>query len=309
MRLPEARAGTRRRRLYRHSFVMSIQLTVGPIAGSLKSMQDLVFLKLGGSVLTDKTRPEVLDEGTLARVAGACAEVLRTSGAPRLLLGHGGGSFGHHWAQHYGTHLGVHDDRGWEGVVRVADAMSRLNREVVGCLLEAGVRAVSMQPSASAIADGRTLAEMAIGPLQMLLEAGLVPVVYGDVIVDRQEGAMIASTEMIFGYLARHLHPRRIVLVGEAGVFTADPHNDPSAERIPVVDDTTIRNVLRQTAGSHGVDVTGGMASKVRTMWDLVRASNGLDVLLVGPEPSMIMRALRGEMPVDGTVIRRAAIY
>jgi isopentenyl phosphate kinase len=267
-------------------------------------MQDLVFLKLGGSVLTDKTRPEALDEVTLRRVVQALAEALSSPGAPRLLLGHGAGSFGHHWAQQYQTHLGIRDDRGWEGVTRVADAMSRLNRGVVGHLLEAGVRAVSVAPSASAVTEAGTLVEMALEPLRMLLAGGLVPVVHGDVIVDRRQGAAIASTEQIFAFLAQRLRPRRIVLVGEAGVFTADPHHEPTAERIPVIDSTNIVQVLGLASGSHGVDVTGGMASKVRTMWNLVSILDGLEVLLVGPEPAAVARALHGDAS-EGTVIRR----
>jgi isopentenyl phosphate kinase len=268
-------------------------------------MQDLVFLKLGGSVLTDKTRPEALATDTLARVARTLAESLAQPGAPRLLLGHGAGSFGHHWAQQYQTHLGVSDARGWEGVTRVSDAMGRLNRDVVGHLLAAGVRAVSVQPSASAVMEARALVEMAQAPIAMYLEGGLVPVVHGDVIVDRRQGAAIASTEMIFAFLARGLHPRRVVLVGETGVYTADPHRDPSAERIPLIDDANIDQVLGQATGSHGVDVTGGMASKVRTMWDLVCAIEGLDVLLIGPDPAAIAAAIHGDAST-GTIIRRS---
>lgn len=276
------------------------------IAASLWCMQDLVFLKLGGSVLTDKTRPEALDEGTLTRTAQALAQALAQPGAPRLLLGHGAGSFGHHWAQLYQTHRGVTDERGWEGVTRVSDAMGRLNRDVVGHLLAAGVRAVSVQPSASAVTEAGTLVEMALVPLTMFLAGGLVPVVHGDVIADRRQGAAITSTETIFAFLARGLHPRRIVLVGEVGVFTADPHRDPTAVRIPLIDDSNIDRVLAQATGSHGVDVTGGMASKVRTMWDLVCVLDGLDVLLVGPEPAAIAGALLGDASM-GTMIRRSA--
>lgn len=270
-------------------------------------MQDLVFLKLGGSVLTDKTRPEALNQATLQHVALSIAAALALPGAPRLLLGHGAGSFGHHWAQQYQTHLGVYDDRGWEGVTQVSDAMGRLNRDVVSHLLAAGIRAISAPPSASAVTEAGVLVEMALEPLRMLLAAGLVPVVHGDVIVDRRQGAAIASTETIFAFLARGLRPRRIVLVGEVGVFTADPHRDPSAQRIPLIDDTNIVQVLGQASGSHGVDVTGGMASKVRTMWDLVCALDGLDVLLVGPEPAAVAGALHGDASM-GTMIRRSAL-
>ncbi len=268
-------------------------------------MYDLVFLKLGGSVITDKTRPEVLDETVLAQIARVVAATLRSVPAPRILICHGGGSFGHHWANLYQTHLGVHDAQGWAGVTKVADAMSRLNRDVVRHLIAADVPAMSMQPSASAITVNRQLAGISIDPLSALLNAGVVPVLYGDVAVDRQQGAAIISTETIFSYLAPILRPRRIVLVGERGVFTADPRRDPTARRIPVIDETNVERVLGQTTGSHGVDVTGGMATKVETMWKLVSSLDGLDVQLIGPDPAAIAWAIRGDVMAVGTLIRR----
>src|ERR671932_1189240 len=270
-------------------------------------MHELVFLKLGGSVITDKTRPEVLDEAVLGQIAQVIAATLHTNPALRILIGHGGGSFGHHWANLYQTHQGVRDDRGWEGVVKVADAMGRLNRDVVRALITAGVPAMSVQPSASAITAHRRLDHMSIEALGALLHAGVVPIVYGDVAVDREQGAAIISTETIFAYLTPLLHPRRIVLVGERAVFTADPRRDPRAERIPVIDETNIEQVLGQTTGSHAVDVTGGMATKVETMWHLVSISQGLEVQLVGPDPVEVGRVLRAGSSRIGTLIRRQA--
>lgn len=270
-------------------------------------MCDLVFLKLGGSAITDKTRPEALDEPVLRRIAAVVAATMQARPAPRLLIGHGGGSFGHHWANLYQTHMGVHDAQGWEGVVRVQDAMSRLCREVVRYLLDAGVPAMSIQPSASAITVSRSLAGMSVDPIVYLLNAGVVPVLHGDVALDRAQGAAIISTETVFAYLAPILRPRRIVLVGEHAVFTADPHRSAEAVRIPVVDDSNIEAVLGQAGASHGVDVTGGMASKVAAMWKLVLAVPGLDVQLVGPDPVAVAWALRGDVSSVGTIIRRAA--
>lgn len=270
-------------------------------------MHDLVFLKLGGSAITDKTRPEVLDEAVLGQIAQVIAATLHSNPALRLLIGHGGGSFGHHWANLYQTHRGVRDDRGWEGVVKVADAMGRLNRDVVRHLIAAGVPAMSLQPSASAMTAHRRLERMSIDPLAALLRAGVVPVLYGDVAVDREQGAAIISTETIFAFLAPILRPRRIVLAGEQAVFTADPRRDPAAVPIPVIDETNIEQVLGQTTGSHAVDVTGGMATKVQTMWHLVSTSQGLEVQLVGPDPIEVGRALRADLPAAGTLMRRQA--
>jgi isopentenyl phosphate kinase len=132
-----------------------------------------------------------------------------------------------------------------------------------------------------------------------------VPVIHGDVAFDTAQGTAIVSTEQLLEQLARTaaLRPDRIVLVGEAGVYTADPRADPHAERIARIDATNIAAVLRGTGGSHGVDVTGGMRSKVELIWRLVTAAPGLSVQLIGPAPGLLTRALLGTATGEGTLI------
>ncbi len=263
-----------------------------------------VFAKLGGSVLTDKTAPESINHALLRAVAEAIAAVLQQHPSLQLVIGHGGGSFGHYWAAKYRTHEGAHTHQGWHGVARVADAMGRLNRLVVAALLDADVNAINVQPSAGALAHGRALRYWDIAVIEHMLVERLVPVVHGDVVLDTAQGAAIASTETLFSYLAPRLRPQRIVLVGEAGVFTTDPRRDPQAQRIPTITSANIDQVLGYLGGSHGTDVTGGMATKVRDMWRLVRTVPGLQVQLVGTEQVTIHHALLGEPVVEGTLIK-----
>lgn len=269
-----------------------------------RSNVERIFVKLGGSVLTDKTAPESVDHGVLAHVAESIAGVIKQRPALQLVVGHGGGSFGHHWAATYRTAEGVHDRQGWHGAARVADAQGRLNRLVVAALLAAGVHAIGVQPSASALAHARTLQQWETATIERMLAAGLVPVVYGDVVLDTAQGAAIVSTETLFGYLAPRLSPQRIVLLGEAGVFTADPRRDSHAQRIHRITGANIDEVLGFLGGSHGTDVTGGMATKVRDMWRVVQAVPGLEVHLIGTEPHTVQRALLGEAVADGTLIK-----
>jgi isopentenyl phosphate kinase len=264
-----------------------------------------IFVKLGGSVLTDKTRPEAVDAAALAETTRALAAFAQETGG-RLLIGHGGGSFGHYWAERYATHQGAHDATEWYGFARVLDAMGRLNRMVVGALLEAGLPAVGVQPSASALAAAGRLEALDHMTLERMLAAGLTPVIYGDGVLDREQGAAIASTEQLFGFLAPRLRPIRIVLIGESGVWTADPRRDPAATRIPLITGANIATVLTQTGASHGTDVTGGMAAKVAAMWELVQQTPGLEIRLVGIEPGAIRSALEGIPAESGTTLRLA---
>jgi len=147
---------------------------------------------------------------------------------------------------------------------------------------------------------------MATEPIDLTLRYGLAPLVYGDVALDKMRGCTIISTEQIFAYLADHLDPARIILAGQVeGVFTADPLRDESAQLIPEISRQNFDQVEHKLAGSHGVDVTGGMLTKVRIMHALVQERPGLKVQLIsGRQPGLIRRALLEPDLEEGTTIR-----
>ncbi len=266
-------------------------------------MAELAFLKLGGSVITDKETPFAAREDVVRRLAREILEALHRRPEMRLVVGHGSGSFGHMVAHRYRTHEGWRDATSWRGFVETADAAAQLNRLVVRWLLEEGVSAVSFQPSASAVCRGGRLCRMALGPLRRALGAGLVPVVYGDVAMDEEKGFTIISTEQIFAWLARHLRPVRIVLAGIVdGVYERDPLRDPTARHIARITPDQWVEVSAALGASHAVDVTGGMLSKVRAMVELVAYDRALQVSIVsGAVAGHVRDALLGE--AVGTVI------
>jgi hypothetical protein len=59
-------------------------------------MTELVFLKLGGSLITDKTQPYKVRLDKLTTLAKEIHSALSSPRNLRLVLGHGSGSFGHY---------------------------------------------------------------------------------------------------------------------------------------------------------------------------------------------------------------------
>ena len=197
-------------------------------------MNELVFLKLGGSLITDKSREATAREEVIRQAAQEIRSALAARPDLRLLMGHGSGSFGHFVAQRHGLLEGGPPN--WWGYAETGAAAARLNRLVTDVFLGADVPVVSIQPSASAHCCDGELVSMATEPIELMLRHGLVPLVYGDVALDEVRGCTIISTEQIFAHLAEHLEPARIVLAGQvAGVFTADPLRDASAQLIPEI--------------------------------------------------------------------------
>ena len=264
------------------------------------------FIKFGGSVITDKRTPEAPDVATIQMLARAIATAQSVAPQTRLLLSHGSGSYGHVAAARYGIHQGLAPDADWFGYAVTSGAASRLNRIVVDALLSVGVPALTLQPSTTCETQDGAVVSWDTMHIKTALSHRLTPVIHGDVAIDRRQGCSIASTEMLLQWLTTipELAPERIILVGESAVYTADPHANPDAVRIPLITQATIAQVLGGASGSHGVDVTGGMASKLRLMWSLVSHNPQLDVVFIRPDAALLIRAILRQDLSEGTVMQ-----
>ena len=70
-------------------------------------MSKLIFLKLGGSLITDKERPRTPRLDTLRDLSTQIAAARARDPNLLLLIGHGSGSFGHVVAKKYATRDGL----------------------------------------------------------------------------------------------------------------------------------------------------------------------------------------------------------
>jgi isopentenyl phosphate kinase len=258
----------------------------------------LTFLKLGGSLITDKHTPRTPRPGVLARLMAEMAEARAARPDLQIVLGHGSGSYGHVEAKKYGTRAGVRTPEGWRGFAEVQHAAGLLNHLVADAAHAAGLPIVNFPPSASARCHNGVIETMALDPIRAALGHDLIPLVFGDVALDDIRGGTIVSTEDVFRYLAVHLKPERILLAGsDAGVLTHWPDGD-------VIPEITSAEALSGLTGSHAADVTGGMAGKVREMLALARDLPGVEIrIFSGEAVGLVRAALTGEA-TPGTLIR-----
>ena len=264
-----------------------------------------VFVKLGGSVITDKQRPSTPRPDLIKRLASELKAALEVRPELRVVLGHGSGSFGHVVGARYNVRRGMADDENWWGYAATGAAAARLNRIVADTFLASGVPVLTIQPSASARCQGGRVVDMDVRPICEALRHRLVPLVHGDVAFDGEQGCTIVSTEQVFAYLAHYVRPARIVMVGEVdGVYDDDPLVNPNALRIPRITPESFGDLESQLGSSHGVDVTGGMLAKVREMVDLVAQGYTERVHLVsGRHEGALTRVLVDAALEEGTLI------
>ncbi len=256
----------------------------------------LVFLKLGGSLITEKDRPFTPRPEKLDELAAQIAAARRERPDLRLVLGHGSGSFGHAAAQHYRFRSRAETADDWRGFAEIWYQAATLNRLVIEALHRADLPVIAFPPVASVSTHEGKIFIWDLYYLQAALEAGLIPVIYGDVVFDQALGGVIVSTETLFAYLARALKPERILLAGqEEGIWENFPQR---ASLIKEITPQTFPAQRVHVGGSAGTDVTGGMRSKVEQMLKLVQEIPSLQIVIFsGETPDNVRHALLGEMP------------
>lgn len=251
----------------------------------------LTFIKLGGSLITDKRLESSFRAEVMTRIAREIVAAHLQTPEQQLIIGHGSGSFGHVVAKRYDTIAGVNTPEAWRGFAEVAASAAALNTLVTATLRDAGLPVIRFQPSASAIADRGHIISLALDPVRRAYTQGLIPLIYGDVAFDDTLGGTIISTETVFTYLAMNLPVNTILLVGEVpGVY------DVNGMVISEITPDSLDSVREALGESRGTDVTGGMLTKVSDMVGLVERFPAIRVRIIdGTAEDTVVRALRHE--------------
>lgn len=259
---------------------------------------DLIFLKLGGSLITDKAQPEAALLEVIFTLLSDLKCYLDNNPGQKILLGHGSGSFGHHAAAKFNTRFGVRTKAEWLGFRQVWESARKLNQIVLDIGKQANLKLISFPPSAGLLSREGNVKSWNIEPIEHALDNGLMPLVYGDVVFDEALGGTIFSTEELFAHLATILKPNRILLAGkEAAVFADYPKNQQPIKHISRTE--SLESYLQ---ASQNQDVTGGMRSKVAEMQAICLANPGISIeIFHASQPGELFEALKGSH--SGTII------
>jgi isopentenyl phosphate kinase len=259
-----------------------------------------VVLKLGGSVITAKDKPFTANKRAIARLS---AEIKQAE-VDSLVVVHGGGSFGHPVAKEYNINKGYRGKSQIIGFSETHQAMTALNRMVLSSLINHGIPAMEVQPSSCVVTKSGRIEVMETRPLTKLLQLGLVPVLYGDVVVDSERGFAILSGDQLVSVLAIKLDADRIVIgVDVDGLYTADPKTSLSAYLIEQMTLQELKRLQNKLEKAYVTDVTGGMFGKVVELASAVE--QGVEATIVNAaKPNNIYKALKGEAVV-GTIVER----
>jgi len=177
-----------------------------------------------------------------------------------------------------------------------------INRIVMDILVNEGLSAISFRPLSMIMASKGKTASVFFKTLEEALKQGLIPVVYGDVILDEKWKSTIYSGETTLNNIALYLKAKgfvinKIIEVGE----TNGVYNDKK-ETIDKISQASWQKIKQFVFTANRADVTGGMTHKISEA--LAIAKNGIKTLIInGNIENELSNAIVGKT-VKGTVIK-----
>jgi isopentenyl phosphate kinase len=264
------------------------------------SERRLVVLKIGGSVITDKSGELVAKTQEIDRLA----KEIHEANLPNLIVIHGGGSFGHPFAERYAIKDGYKEESQKIGFSETHHFMTVLNGLFMDSLILHQVPAVSVTPSSCMITEKGRIKEFEDAPLVTLLRMGFTPVLYGDTVFDTSLGFTVLSGDQLVSAIAIRFNAGRIVIgVDEDGVYTADPKLEKTAKMLEHLTLEELKKFQSKLGKPTACDVTGGMLGKLAELIPAVEKE--IPVTIVNAtKPGFVCRVLDGEM-VKGTRIEK----
>lgn len=263
-------------------------------------MKHLVFLKLGGSLITDKTKPSYFIRDNVENVAKQINKALIKKDFS-LIIGTGTGSFGHYYAIKYLATEPIKTDLQHKGVCIIHDSVAFLNHLVITALINNNIHAFSVSPSSFISSNKSRITKYNKGIINKFLEKKFIPVLFGDMIIDSKYGAVVMSTEKLLSNLSLLFKKEyESISIIHAGI--TDGVIDNAGKTVNRINVKNYNKVKRSIFKTQGFDVTGGMNHKLQIGMNLVK--NGIKtIILNGLSSDALYKTLMGEQINTSTVI------
>ena len=233
----------------------------------------MFLVKLGGSIITDKTKQYVFKQKITTRLA----QEIQKAGK-KLIIVHGAGSFGHILAKQYQLNEGYQKKQQLAGFSQTQTMVQQLNTSVLTILQKNNIPAVSIPPHAVLTLKNHQPARIDLQVFESYLDQGFIPVTFGDVVLDEKLGFSICSGDLMVQILAAHFMPEKVIFVlDEDGLYTGNPKSDKNAT---FIERATIRDLEQfSTDPNIYADVTQGMKGKLDTIKNISQL--GIETILV----------------------------
>lgn len=227
------------------------------------------IIKIGGASITDKNQFECVNLENIDFIVN-----LFRNNYENLILIHGAGSFGHHQAKEFRLNQGYQNTDDFKkchlAVCDTRRSLGRLQQYLLNAFLHANIPVVCISPFHFLTSNQFELTndnyQALYQHIEYVLQQGFVPLLHGDVILDRKVHWRILSGDDLLLKLAEYFHPRQcLFLTSVPGIL----RSDGSIIEEFILDENQFNSI--ESHSSTTIDVTGSMQNKVSIASEIVR--------------------------------------
>lgn len=251
-------------------------------------MNPLYILKIGGSIATFKNRAGASVRTKLLKSIARALKHAQQKKNFDLILVHGAGSVGHQIAHRYHLKEGTGNNKTkWHAALQTRVMTQKLNSAIAEIFISEGLRVVPTQTASLVIQKDGAITSFEAETTSEALKQNCIPLLYGDMVFDVNLGMSICSGDALAPYLAKKFRAQKILFATDVdGIFDKDPYEFKNAK---LIENINIKEIGKkqdiELKGSHNLDVTGGLAGKIKkitqkhdTALQSIEIFNGLEV-------------------------------
>ncbi|MEM2963477.1 MAG: isopentenyl phosphate kinase [Candidatus Anstonellales archaeon] len=244
----------------------------------------MIIIKIGGSAISDKTKVAKPRLDRIRNIARVIAEAARKIPS-KLIVVHGGGSFGHPYVIRYGIDSGVHTRTQWKGFSKTRESVLSLSFLLSKEFEKNGMKMAVISPFYFIIQKNKKILRFDKSTIALAHKRGFTPLLHGDMVFDLKLGGSVCSGDAIVSYLGKDAE-KIIFIIDVDGVL------DNEGKTIRRIVSADLKKVKGFFWDAGGYDVTGGIRKKLEEIMKIgkpayiVGADNlkGIENLILGRE-------------------------
>jgi len=234
----------------------------------VKLSRNLTILKIGGSLITDKSKPYTFNHELIQQISQEIGECLRIGILEDLIIIHGVGSFGHPPVLEHGLYRGFQNKEQLIPLSNTQAIVNKLRDHLTSELRKCEVPIVMFHASSLCTANKGMIQSIFVKPIAGFLSVGMIPLIGGDMVSDESMGFSVCSGDQIATILALEMNPVRILFATDvSGVYSTDPNVNPDIKPIMHFDKAKLQEFLYKAEKEISKsDASGMMIGKLKTI-------------------------------------------
>lgn len=236
-------------------------------------------------------------------IVSQISDYYHTSNQPKLIIIHGAGSFGHPIANSFSIQNGLNQyiPNQILGLTKTHQGVEKLNTKIVDGFLSREIPVLSLTTSSVFFQAESFLKFTGIDQIDSLLELGIIPILFGDILLHDSKNFSIISGDRVIYEICKSFsssnNPKYkidkiIFCFDQDGIIISNTEKDSQViQNIKLKD----LDLLSLKNFEDSIDVTGNIRGKLKEIKKICEL--GIPVQLInGQKPNLLTKALRDEI-------------